>query len=37
VDHFRHLSFLTDYDLGDGFVAACHGPAVSNSAITHSA
>ena len=24
---FRHLSFLTDYGLTDGFVAACHGVA----------
>ncbi len=23
--HFRYLSFLTDYGLEDGFVAACHG------------
>jgi S-adenosyl-L-methionine hydrolase (adenosine-forming) len=27
VTHFRHLSFLTDYGLEDGFVAACHGVA----------
>ena len=25
--HFRYLSFLTDYGLEDGFVAACHGVA----------
>jgi S-adenosyl-L-methionine hydrolase (adenosine-forming) len=25
VAHFRYLSFLTDYGLEDGFVAACHG------------
>jgi S-adenosylmethionine hydrolase len=25
VTHFRYLSFLTDYGLEDGFVAACHG------------
>ena len=25
--HFRYLSFLTDYGLDDGFVAACHGVA----------
>jgi len=25
VTRFRHLSFLTDYGLEDGFVAACHG------------
>src|SRR5436190_16818210 len=25
VDRFRYLSFLTDYGLEDGFVAACHG------------
>jgi Uncharacterized conserved protein len=25
VPHFRYLSFLTDYGLEDGFVAACHG------------
>jgi S-adenosylmethionine hydrolase len=25
VNHFRYLSFLTDYGLEDGFVAACHG------------
>jgi S-adenosylmethionine hydrolase len=25
VSHFRYLSFLTDYGLEDGFVAACHG------------
>jgi S-adenosylmethionine hydrolase len=25
VAHFRYLSFLTDYGLKDGFVAACHG------------
>ncbi|HEY6295006.1 MAG TPA: SAM-dependent chlorinase/fluorinase [Streptosporangiaceae bacterium] len=24
---FRYVSFLTDYGLGDGFVAACHGVA----------
>jgi S-adenosyl-L-methionine hydrolase (adenosine-forming) len=27
VGHFRYLSFLTDYGLEDGFVAACHGVA----------
>jgi S-adenosyl-L-methionine hydrolase (adenosine-forming) len=27
VAHFRYLSFLTDYGLEDGFVAACHGVA----------
>jgi S-adenosylmethionine hydrolase len=27
VTHFRYLSFLTDYGLEDGFVAACHGVA----------
>jgi S-adenosylmethionine hydrolase len=27
VSRFRHLSFLTDYGLEDGFVAACHGVA----------
>jgi S-adenosylmethionine hydrolase len=27
VTRFRHLSFLTDYGLDDGFVAACHGVA----------
>jgi S-adenosyl-L-methionine hydrolase (adenosine-forming) len=27
VIHFRYLSFLTDYGLEDGFVAACHGVA----------
>jgi S-adenosylmethionine hydrolase len=27
VSHFRYLSFLTDYGLEDGFVAACHGVA----------
>jgi S-adenosyl-L-methionine hydrolase (adenosine-forming) len=27
VTHFRHISFLTDYGLEDGFVAACHGVA----------
>jgi hypothetical protein len=27
VSRFRHLSFLTDYGLDDGFVAACHGVA----------
>src|SRR5580658_7369165 len=27
VTHFRYLSFLTDYGLDDGFVAACHGVA----------
>jgi S-adenosyl-L-methionine hydrolase (adenosine-forming) len=27
VTRFRHLSFLTDYGLEDGFVAACHGVA----------
>jgi hypothetical protein len=27
VTRFRHLSFLTDYGLQDGFVAACHGVA----------
>jgi S-adenosylmethionine hydrolase len=27
VSHFRYLSFLTDYGLDDGFVAACHGVA----------
>ena len=25
MDRFRYLSFLTDYGLEDGFVAACHG------------
>ena len=25
MTHFRYLSFLTDYGLEDGFVAACHG------------
>src|SRR2546429_20798 len=25
VDRFHYLSFLTDYGLEDGFVAACHG------------
>src|SRR5260370_14560866 len=25
VTRFRYLSFLTDYGLEDGFVAACHG------------
>jgi S-adenosyl-L-methionine hydrolase (adenosine-forming) len=25
VAHFRYLTFLTDYGLDDGFVAACHG------------
>src|SRR5580692_5444162 len=25
VTQFRYLSFLTDYGLDDGFVAACHG------------
>jgi len=25
VSQFRYLSFLTDYGLDDGFVAACHG------------
>src|SRR5256884_283763 len=25
VNRFRYLSFLTDYGLEDGFVAACHG------------
>ncbi len=27
MTHFRYLSFLTDYGLEDGFVAACHGVA----------
>jgi S-adenosyl-L-methionine hydrolase (adenosine-forming) len=27
VTRFRYLSFLTDYGLDDGFVAACHGVA----------
>jgi S-adenosylmethionine hydrolase len=27
VTTFRHLTFLTDYGLDDGFVAACHGVA----------
>jgi len=27
VTRFRYLSFLTDYGLEDGFVAACHGVA----------
>jgi S-adenosylmethionine hydrolase len=27
VNRFRYLSFLTDYGLEDGFVAACHGVA----------
>ena len=27
MTRFRHLSFLTDYGLDDGFVAACHGVA----------
>jgi S-adenosyl-L-methionine hydrolase (adenosine-forming) len=27
VSRFRYLSFLTDYGLEDGFVAACHGVA----------
>ncbi len=27
MTHFRYLSFLTDYGLDDGFVAACHGVA----------
>jgi S-adenosyl-L-methionine hydrolase (adenosine-forming) len=27
VTHFRYLSFLTDYGVEDGFVAACHGVA----------
>ena len=27
MGHFRYLSFLTDYGLEDGFVAACHGVA----------
>ena len=27
MSHFRYLSFLTDYGLDDGFVAACHGVA----------
>ena len=27
MSHFRYLSFLTDYGLQDGFVAACHGVA----------
>jgi len=27
VTTFRHISFLTDYGLDDGFVAACHGVA----------
>ena len=27
MTRFRHLSFLTDYGLEDGFVAACHGVA----------
>jgi len=27
VTHFLYLSFLTDYGLDDGFVAACHGVA----------
>ena len=25
MTHFRYLSFLTDYGLEDGYVAACHG------------
>ena len=25
MTHFRYISFLTDYGLEDGFVAACHG------------
>jgi S-adenosyl-L-methionine hydrolase (adenosine-forming) len=41
VTRFRYLSFLTDYGLEDGFVAACHGvaariaPHVSILDITH--
>ncbi len=27
MTHFRYLSFLSDYGLEDGFVAACHGVA----------
>ena len=27
MTRFRYLSFLTDYGLEDGFVAACHGVA----------
>ena len=27
MSSFRHISFLTDYGLDDGFVAACHGVA----------
>jgi len=29
VTRFRYLSFLTDYGLDDGFVAACHGVAAT--------
>jgi S-adenosyl-L-methionine hydrolase (adenosine-forming) len=29
VTRFRYLSFLTDYGLADGFVAACHGVAAT--------
>ena len=41
MTHFRYLSFLTDYGLEDGFVAACHGvaarlaPDVSVIDVTH--